>query len=67
MDKSRTVNIYKYNPPGKVNAGGIFILIIEGLSNRFDSFYFSPEYIELGAILLQVAERISPRENQYRQ
>jgi len=54
-------------PPGKVKAGGIFILVIHGLSNRFGSFYFSSEYIELRAVLLQVVERISTRENQYRQ
>ena len=67
MDKRPIVNIHKYKPPGKVKAGGIFILIIQGLSNRFDSFYFSSEDIEFRAELLQVVERISPRENQYRQ
>jgi len=67
LDKSRTVNIHKYKPPGKIKAGGIFILVIQGLSNRFDSFDFGSEYIEIRAVLLQVVERISPCENQYRQ
>ena len=67
MDKSPIVNIHKYKPPGKVKAGGIFILVIQGLSHRFDSFYFVSEYIEFRAVLLQVVERIGPRENQYRQ
>ena len=66
MDKRRAINIHKYKPPGKVKAGGIFILFIQGFSNRFDSFDFGSEYIELRAELLQVVERISPRENQHR-
>ena len=51
-------------PPARLRPGGI---VIQGLSNRFDSFYLSSENIELGAVLLQLVERISPRENRYRQ
>ena len=67
MDKGPIINIHKYKPPGNFKAGGILMLVILGLLNRFDSIYVISEDIEFRTILLQVVERIGPLENRYRQ
>lgn len=52
------------SPPAPHCQGGI---VIQNSLHRSGSFNFSMEHIIPGAILLQVVERVGPRENQHRQ